>query len=123
MPGPAQRVDREEFAKLSDEGLTLTQLANHFGIHPRAVTRIRTQIGIKSPNLRKLTPERMAVIESMLEDGMPFQEIHRTEGVDMETLRKYFPGRGWTVEQSNEYRAAIRALAPKIRRNNVANIR
>lgn len=123
MPGPRPRVDREEFTRLNDEGFTIPMLAEHFGISTTYVTRLRTKLGIKSRNRLDLTPERLTVIESMLEDGMSFKEIHRTEGVDMETLRRRFPGRGWTVEQANEYRAAIRALAPQIRRNNVAYIR
>jgi hypothetical protein len=121
--GPAPRVDREEFAKLNAEGWTLPQLAEHFSIHVTYASRLRTKLGIKSPNRLNLSPERLATIEAMLDDGMSFKEIHRTEGADMETLRNHFPGRGWTIQEACEYRAALRELEPLIRRNNVARIK
>jgi hypothetical protein len=119
MPGPKPRVDRDEFARLNAEGWTIPRLAEHFNITPTYVSRLRTKLGIRTPNLLDLTPERLATIEAMLNDGMSFKEIHRTEGADMETLRKHFPGRGWTLEQANEHRATIRTLRPLIRRNNL----
>jgi hypothetical protein len=117
MPGPKPRVDRDEFTRLNAEGWTIPRLAAHFNISTTYVSRLRTRLGIIPPTRTDLTPERLARIEAMLDDGMPFNEIHRTEGANPETLKKYFPGRGWTIEQSNEYRAAIRQLAPQIRRN------
>jgi hypothetical protein len=121
MPGPTPRVDRDEFARLNAEGATIPVLAEHFRITPTYVSRLRTKMGIKSPNVLNLTPERLAAIEAMLDDGMPFKEIKRTAGVDMETLRKHFPGRGWTIEQANEHRRVIRELNPLIRRNNLVD--
>ena len=50
-----------------------------------------------------MTAERLSNIEAMLNDGWSFKEINRTEGADMETLRKYFPGRSWSKEQCVEY--------------------
>ena len=123
MPGPAPRVDRAEFRKLNEEGATIPMLAEHFKITPTYVSRLRTRMGIKSPNRLNLSPERLATIEAMLDDGMSFKEIHRTEGADMETLRNHFPGRGWSIQEACEYRAALRELEPLIRRNNVARIK
>lgn len=123
MPGPAPRVDRTEFTRLNEQGWTIPKLSEHFGITPTYVSRLRTKLGIIAPTKLNLRPERLATIEAMLDDGMSFKEIHRTEGADMETLRNHFPGRGWTQEQSAEYRAALRELEPLIRRNNVARIK
>lgn len=116
--GPKPRVDRAEFTRLNAEGWTLPQLAEHFKIHPTYASRLRTKLGIIAPTRLDLTAERLANIERMIEDGMSFKEIHRTEGVDMETLKKYFPGRGWTPAQAAEYRQMLRDLSPLIDKNN-----
>jgi hypothetical protein len=118
MPGPKPRVDRAEFTRLNAEGWTLPQLAQHFKIHTTYASRLRTKLGIVAPTRLNLTDERLANIERMIEDGMSFKEIHRTEGVDMETMKKYFPGRGWTHAQAAEYRRMLRDLSPLIERNN-----
>ena len=115
MPAP-QRVDREQFRQLAVEGLSNAELAEHFGCSENTVTRLRKITG--TVNARRMTPERLARIERMLDDGMPFKEIHRTEGADMQTLRRYFPGRQWTREQSIEHSATLRRLGAAHHWNN-----
>ena len=106
MPAP-RKVDLTELAALVKQGLTTPRLAEHFDVTPSTIARNRKRLGITT-ELPRMTPERRATIETMLEDGMPFAEIHRTEGADPETLRRHFPGRAWTKTQRTEHLAALR---------------
>ena len=108
------KIDRAELTRLTADGLTLNQLAEHFDAHPTSISRLRTRLGI-SPK-PTMTPERKATIQAMFDDGWPAKEISRTEGADMETLRKHFPGQGWTPRQAQEHTSAIRPIFRKIRR-------
>ena len=113
MPAP-QKVDREEFARLAAT-MTNAELSEHFECSPATVTRLRAQTGTARPR-RIMTTERLTKIQRMLDEGMPFNEIHRTEGADPHTLRKHFPGQAWTLQQSINHRQTIRTLTPQIRR-------
>ncbi|WAB10823.1 helix-turn-helix DNA binding domain protein [Arthrobacter phage Tuck] len=103
---PRKPVDRDEFARLHAEGWTIPRLADHFGVSPRTVSNLRAELDLRSPHF--LSPERLARIEAMLDDGWSFKEIHRTEGADMETLRKHFPGRQWSKAEAVAHTAALR---------------
>lgn len=115
MPAPL-KVDRAVFADLAGQGWTNQALAERFGVTENTVTRLRKATGtVTAP---RMTPERRARIEAMLDEGMSFKEIQRTEGADMSTLRKHFPGRNWTPQESSAYTAALRELEPRIRAMN-----
>jgi lambda repressor-like predicted transcriptional regulator len=109
---PRKPVDRDEFARLHADGWTLARLAAHFGVSARTASNVRAELGLRSPRL--LSPERLARIEAMLADGWSFKEIHRTEGADMETLRKHFPGRQWSKAQAIAHTAAARYFGEQI---------
>ncbi|UIW13528.1 helix-turn-helix DNA binding domain protein [Arthrobacter phage Lizalica] len=111
MPARLQ-VDRAEFARLHAEGRTIPELAEHFGISPRSVGNLRRELGLRSGQF--LTPARLARIEAMLDDGWSFKEIHRTEGADMETLRRHFPGRQWSKAEAIAHTAALRYFGEQI---------
>lgn len=99
--GRTTRVDADKVLELHHKGWTTSQMARHFGVHPDSVSRIKVKLGIGQKH--KMTPERLASLTAMVDDGWSFKEINRTEGADMETLRKYFPGKSWTREQCTEY--------------------
>ena len=44
----------------------------------------------------------------LFNDGASQTEVCRTTGIARETLRKYFPGRGWTYRQAGEFRQITR---------------
>lgn len=117
---PRQKVDREEFRRLNAEGWTIPALAARYGIAPRSVSRLRTQLGIQTPNLLDLSAARLAQIEAMLDDGMSQREISRTLGVDRETIRAHFPGRGWDPSQGGTFALATRALWDQVDAANFA---
>lgn len=101
------RVDRDEFTRLYRSGVPLTDLAARYGVLPGSLSRLRKSLGLPSRQ-RTMTADRRARIEALLDEGLSYKEIHRTEGADMETLRRHFPGRAWTVEQRAEHAATLR---------------
>ena len=101
--GPQPRIDRDEFTRLSAAGWTRPQLADHFNINPRSVTRLRAKLGISGRTSNTLTPERLAQVEAMLQDGASQKETARTTGVDREAIRKHFPGSGWNLSESKTF--------------------
>lgn len=103
------KVDREEFARLYEEGLSLSELAEHFGAHPATLYRVRVSLGLPA-TVRRMTPERKAAISAMLDDGWSFAEVQRTEGADWETLARHFPGRAWTTAQRMAHVNSSRVL-------------
>jgi uncharacterized protein YerC len=108
------KVNRGEFLRLNSEGWSITRLAAHFGVNEATISRLRRQHGAGMDARRMMTPERREVIQEMLNDGWPYREIRRTEGVAMDTLRKHFPGQAWTQEQANQFRADTRPARRKL---------
>lgn len=100
------KIDRAELTRLTADGWTIKQLAEHFNAHPTSISRLRTHLGI-SPK-PAMTPERKKAIEAMLADEWSFAEISRTEGADVKTLSKHFPGQAWTTQQRAAHLSALR---------------
>jgi len=110
MPAP-RKVDRDALAALVDQGLTTPQIAERLKVSQATIARHRAALGITT-ELPRMTPERRTRIAAMLDDGMPFAEIHRTEGAHPDTLRQHFPGRAWTTQQRAEHLSALRTGRP-----------
>lgn len=102
----AVKIERAELTRLTADGWTVAQLAEHFGAHPTSISRLRGSLGISTKPT--MTPERRARIEAMLADEWSFAEISRTEGADQATLRKHFPGRAWTEHQRAAHLSTLR---------------
>lgn len=49
-----------------------------------------------------ITPEKLALVKECLDDGWSQVEIYRTHGVHTKTIRRHFPGSGWTMKQGSE---------------------
>lgn len=111
--GAERKADRDTVKALVEQGLKSREIAQRLGIHEHSVSRIRAELGIAHEYRGKpMTPERLHTIEQMIEDGWSHEEIHRTEGADVTTLRKYFPGTAWTRDQISEHTRALRQLTP-----------
>lgn len=52
--------------------------------------------------------QRLQKAAELFADGTSQTEISRTLGMSRDTLRKYFPGQGWTYKQAGEFRALTR---------------
>lgn len=55
-----------------------------------------------------LTTDELDTIRALLDDGAPAKEAARTVGCSDRTVRKHFPGRGWTARQTAEFVGAVR---------------
>lgn len=106
------KVDRDEFLRLSADGWTIPELAEHFDVHPATIGRLRKAFEIKADKRRMMTPERRQVIEGMLADGWSRAEITRTEGADPQTIERHFPGSAWTEKQRAAHLSTLRIQNP-----------
>ena len=109
--GKRPRIDRDEVKTRTEQGQTLATIAQALDCSVSAVIKIRHEVGVSRPMHNRLSPERKARIEAMLDDGCPYAEISRTLHVCHETLTRHFPGRAWTREQQNEHIRTIRQEA------------
>lgn len=62
------------------------------------------------------TPEQIDHARRLLNDGASQREVQRTTGIARETLRKHFPGRGWTYVEGGDFRALTKAADEQINR-------
>lgn len=53
-------------------------------------------------------PEKLAQAAELLRGGASQREVTRTTGLARETIRKHFPGQGWTYIEGGEFRALTR---------------
>lgn len=108
------KVDRDQVRTLIAQGQPSQLIAERLGCHPDTIRRIRVELGLSHPYRgRPMTEARLHAIWQMLYDGWSHKEIHDTEGADVETIRRYFPGTAWTKQQASEHQAALRLLNPR----------
>lgn len=110
----SKKLDRDRVKALARQGLTNRAIAEKLGCCETTITRIRVELGIAHEYRGKpMTETRLHAIWQMLFEGWSHEEIHRTEGADVDTIRKYFPGTAWTHQQAGEHQAALRLLNPR----------
>ena len=110
-----QKVDRQEFAALAADGWTNERLAAHFEVSACTVSRVRAELGLAKPCVAD--PAALARAEALLAEGASYKEARRTTGLDLETLRKHFPGQGWTQAEVNAWVSDTRRLHKTIRQD------
>lgn len=54
--------------------------------------------------------------EALFSDGASQREVTRTTGLSRMTLRKYFPGQGWTFKEGGDFRAMTKTAEARIAR-------
>ena len=64
--------------------------------------------------------EELERAKALLQDGASQREVTRTTGIARETLRKYFPGKGWTHREGGDFRALTRYTNPDARKGQAA---
>ncbi|SIB67633.1 helix-turn-helix domain-containing protein [Mycobacteroides abscessus] len=103
-----ERVSR--VAALSRRGYTDQEIAVELGVSDRTVLRDRKAAGLPiTPAVPMSVSERTRALE-LLNDGASYREVARTIGRGTTTLKRAFPGYGWTQAQRFEYRMALRAF-------------
>jgi len=97
----------EDYARIHRPGLSTAEAAELLGVAPRTITRHRASLGLSQPRpaeqIRPKTPEELARMEAMLDDGAPIREVERTFGTTWRTVTQHFPGRAWTKSQAGQY--------------------
>jgi hypothetical protein len=69
--------------------------------------------------MRRGIPVTQEVLDragALLQDGASQREVTRTTGIARETLRKYFPGQGWTFKEGGDFRALTKSADARNRR-------
>lgn len=95
--------DVDRLLGLHAEGVPQRVIAETLGISVRTVQRTLQATGAKAaqayhPPLSEVQHEE---IRERLADGWSFMEISRTMGIAKRTLRRHYPGQGWTKAQVN----------------------
>lgn len=57
---------------------------------------------------RPPSAEKLRRAAELLQGGASHREVTRTTGIARETLRKHFPGQGWTYKEGGDFRALTR---------------
>lgn len=103
-----ERDDRlDEVRRLTAIGRTAQQIAEQIGCSKRQVCRDRRSLGLSPPHAPPLTDSQLEQAEALLDDGASRSETARTLGVAETTIRRHFPGRGWTKQQIAEHSAFL----------------
>ena len=90
--------------------MTNGEIAEHLGVSKMTVWRHTKKYGCPTPNHRFIPAETWTKVEEMLDDGCSATEIARTLGISKTVIVRHYPGRGWTQEQTQDYRRVLRSL-------------
>lgn len=109
--------ERDESVRVATmAGATAREISERLGILKREVQRSRQRLRRSgqlppSKNTGRPMPEDVVnIVERMLDDGASYKEVSRTIGTDEKWIRHRYPGRGWTAQQSAQYRHMRRAM-------------
>lgn len=103
-------MEKEELLRLQAT-MNNREIAEHVGISPKMVWYWTDKYGSPTPRHNKISEETWAKVEAMLDDGCSQREISRTLGMAPITIRRRFPGRGWSKQQTREYIRVLRKAA------------
>lgn len=102
---------REEIKRFLDADYSPDDIVEIMGINREVLFRImRNEFGIVTTKSRPITDAELREMERLLNDGWSYKQIGRKLGRADKTVAKHFPGRGWSVEEANEYRRMFRIL-------------
>lgn len=98
--------------QVTDAAGELDVALNAWVSHNAAINNTPVHV-VTHPDLAKQQINRAA---ELFNDGASQTEVHRTTGLARETLRKYFPGQGWTQKEGGDFRALTKAADMQIDR-------
>lgn len=103
--GRPDRIDVERVVLLTQAGWSIPRIAEEMGICEKSVSRGRREAGISLPGRCSpaLDEQQRATAERLLDDGASYSDVARTIGCDRETVRRNWPGRGWSRQQVLEF--------------------
>lgn len=100
--------DREKVARMFRNGATDDKIAEALDVTPNAIAKLRGRMGLTVRSNERIPQEKLDRAEQLLDEGAPIREVARSVGISYRSVQRYFPGRGWTQEQVNEYAATYR---------------
>lgn len=104
-----RRIDDERVAMLTKAGWSARAIAEELGCGESTVTRSRVRAGVARPAAKFLTPEEVATIERLLDDGASLAEAARTIGRGPAgAVYQRFAGRAWTPQECGRLGMAVR---------------
>lgn len=91
---------------------TYAEIERMTGVSKKTLSRWNTKGRTKRTyhNTQHLEQEILDEIKHMLDDGCSHMEIERTLHVSTDTIRKYFPGTAWTLDQVIEFVTDVRKI-------------
>lgn len=103
-----------------ERGLSDRELGELLGIKPESAARRRHRAGVirgaAGVDRGRKTPEQIARMGELLDEGLSYAAVGEVLGVDKETVARHYPGRGWSREQTMAHAAASRHGYAKIDR-------
>lgn len=118
-----RKVTEDELVELFKGGRTIPQVAEIVGRSPRTVERMRLRYGLSKPSPKcgkRYTKEELAGFQAMIDEGMSFDEIAKTTGVNWATLNRWFRGQAWPPEKVSQYGNAIRRIKKQARKQGIS---
>jgi len=91
---------------------TYAEIERMTGVSKKTLSRWNSKGRTKRTyhNTQHLEQEILDEIKHMLDDGCSHMEIERTLHVSTGTIRKYFPGTAWTLDQRIQFMTDIRNI-------------
>jgi transposase len=89
-------------------GHTAREIGDALGVHKATVWRMRKELEITGRVNRPWTADELNKAALLFDDGCSLKEVSRTIGRPISSVRKKFPGRGWTLAQAAHHQRAIR---------------
>lgn len=110
-PSHRRLDDIDALVELTLADTPVADIAAQLGVEDYTVRRRQVALGLRESTPRApISAERLARAERMLrEDQASYLETARTVSVDVDTLRRRFPGLGWTSDD----RASMAAVLAK----------
>ncbi|WNM64568.1 helix-turn-helix DNA binding domain protein [Arthrobacter phage MidnightRain] len=105
------KVNKDDFLRFHQQGLSAPELAKRFNITLRHATRLRKELGVAQPSpssSRRVDAEWMTKAAALLDEGAPVKEVAMTLGCTEATVNRHFPGRAWDASTVGRHARAVR---------------
>lgn len=106
LPNGRPAATKEDLEIMVEEGLNDKQIAARLKMNLSALQRLRFRRGVirreDDVNRGRVSEEKLAEVESLLDEGMSYAAASQISGVGRATISRRFPGRGFTPEQTLE---------------------
>ena len=99
---------RDMIARLSREGMRVSDIARDVGVAKSTVGNVRRALGLATRKPVAFTEDEIRRIERLLDEGASYAEVGRTVGRLRQVVAGRVPGRGWSMRQRDEHTRVLR---------------